>query len=164
MWWSERRVFLGLSLGAALALAGCGFTPAYAPGGRAAALTGSIAVDAPRSDAEFALVRQLEARLGQPAAPRYRLSYDVELTRQGVGINQQRETTRYQLVGRVRFSVRDGAGNVVMSDFVSSLTGYAASGATTATLKATRDATDRLMILLADQIVTRLIASGVGAA
>jgi LPS-assembly lipoprotein len=56
MWLSDRRAFL---LGA-LALAGCGFTPAYAPGGAGAALRGQVRADDPTDSLGFAFVGALE--------------------------------------------------------------------------------------------------------
>jgi LPS-assembly lipoprotein len=45
----------------------------------------------------------------------------------------------------------------VTSGSVDNFTGYSATGTTVATLAAERDAQERLMTILADQIVTRLL-------
>jgi LPS-assembly lipoprotein len=45
---------------------------------------------------------------------------------------------------------------------VSDFTGFSATGSTVATLAAERDATARLMVILADQIVDRLVISASG--
>ena len=156
---SSRRRHLALGLLATAALAACGFTPAYAPSGPAAALTGAIEVAAPISTEDYTLVKQLEKRLGQPQSPRYALSYDLKVTESGVGITPSQETTRYHVSGALNYSVLDlTSGQQVDSGKLQSFTGYAATGSTTATLKATRDARARLSVILADQLVTRLIA------
>ncbi len=163
----ERRLFL---LGLA-ALAGCGFAPAYGPGGTASALHGSIAVEAPDDRQAFNLVKQLELRLGQPVAPRYALDYSVRVTRDGVGLTAQNETTRYNFVGTAGYRLtRIGSDEVLTSGTVRSFTGYSvgtvdtavsppSTSSTISTRAAERDATDRLMVILADQIVTQLIAT-----
>lgn len=151
---SDRRLFLT----ALLALGACGYTPAYGPGGDAQALRGAVSVAAPSDQASYALVRQLERRLGQPQQVAYDLSYRVETRRLAVGITPEQETTRYHLVGEVNYSLSDRTGNVLQDGVVKSFTGYAATGSTVSTLTATRDAEERLMIILADQIVNRLAA------
>ncbi|SIO48221.1 LPS-assembly lipoprotein [Rhodovulum sp. ES.010] len=155
---SDRRTFLfGLS---ALALAGCGFRPAYGPGGAAEGLRDSIAVDPPDTRNGFALVERLEARLGRAEAPRYRLSYRTSIDREGLGVSAVQETTRYNLVGGLDFQLRDlGSGEIVQSGRVAAFTAYSATGSTVATLAAERDAERRLMVMLADRLVTRLIAT-----
>ena len=75
MWSSEtgrRAVLLG-----ALALGGCGFTPAYGPGGDAARLRGRVRVEAPASFAGYLLRARLLDRLGPATEPRYLLSLDI---------------------------------------------------------------------------------------
>ena len=54
MSWFDRRAFLGAPGAAGLALAGCGFTPAYGPGGAAGALTGAVALSEPEDRAAAA--------------------------------------------------------------------------------------------------------------
>jgi LPS-assembly lipoprotein len=70
------------------------------------------------------------------------------------------ETTRYSLVGQVDYTLtaRDG-GTVVASGQVGNFTGYSATGSTVETLAGERDARERLMTILADQLVTRLYAT-----
>ena len=155
---SDRRLFL-LGL-AALPLAGCGFEPAYGTGGVAEKLRGRVLVDAPDDRDGFTLVSRLEERLGRAQAPAYRLSYAIETEKDDLAITTAQEITRYHVVGRVSYSLTEaGSGTVLAQGRVDSFTGYSATGTTVSTLAAERDAYERLMIILADQIVTRLIAA-----
>lgn len=155
---SDRRtLILGLL---ALPLAGCGFTPAYAPGGPAAALQGAIRVDDPVDKAGFDLVERLEERLGRPQAPRYALAYRIETKPIGIAITPENAIRRYNLTGNVAFTLTDIAtGAVVTQGRVGNFTSYSATGTTVSTLAAEEDAAYRLMRILADQMVTRLLAT-----
>lgn len=155
---SDRRRLV-LALAAAGLVAGCGFAPAYGPGGVAEGLQGQIAVDAPDTRNAFALVERLEARLGRAGAAPYRLSYRIETESDALGITTEQETTRYNLTGKLRYQLRDLDGGVLNSGDISAFSAYSATGSTLATLTAQRDAEGRLMVMLADQLVTRLIAT-----
>ena len=61
-------------------------------------------------------------------------------------------------MGKV-FAATGPDGAVVTQGNVGGFTGYSATGSTVATTAARTDAQDRLMVILADQIVTRLIAA-----
>ena len=64
------------------------------------------------------------------------------------------------LVGKVDFALRNlSSGQIEVSGNVENFTGYSATGSTVATLAAERDAQKRLMVMLADQLVTRLYAA-----
>lgn len=153
----SKRRFLILGL---LALGACGFQPAYGPNGPAANLQGSIEVEAPNTRNGFDFVRRLEERLGQPQAINYTLSYTLKLTEDGLAITPAQATTRYNVLGTADYSVRDlTTGNVVHSGTVNSFTSYSATGTTVSTSTAKRAAYARLMIILADQITTRLVAT-----
>lgn len=153
---SDRRiVLLGLA-----ALAGCGFTPVYGPEGDAKGLAGAIEIDAPRDAAGQALVAQLEDRLGIASAAEYRLAADVFLTENELGITPDQVITRYQLLGQARFVLYDlSTGTPVTSGTVSNFSSYSATGTPFATQTAQNDAQDRLMVILADEIVARLLAT-----
>lgn len=157
MWSSDRRTFLQL---AALAvLAGCGFTPAYAPSGGAAKLLGGVQADEPKTRNDFALVRRLSERLGPVETPRYRLAYTVTTKSLGQAITPDNATTRYSLTGNVDYTLRDvGSDAVLLTGRAASFTSWSASGTVVATDAAEEDAHRRLMVILADQIVTKLTA------
>ncbi|AXQ94461.1 LPS assembly lipoprotein LptE (plasmid) [Cereibacter azotoformans] len=153
---SDRRSFLL----AALALAGCGFRPAYGPGGPAEKLQGSIRVEDPTDKNGFDLVERLEERIGRPEAPRFDLRYRISTSIDSVGITPSDSITRYNLTGRIEFTlVERASGEVVQSGTVSNFTSWSATGSTVAALVAEEDAKYRLMRILADQIVTQLIAT-----
>ncbi len=163
----DRRFFLATLA----ALTGCGYTPAFAPGGAAADLRVSVAIDPPDDRNEFDLVKQLELRLGRPDAPRLRLSYKIETVQDGVGVTPGQEIVRFNIFGKVSFSLTDIAtGEVLTSGSTDTFTSYSvgsvdataippSTNATISTLAAERNANARLIVALADQIVTRLIAT-----
>lgn len=155
---SERRHFLMLL--AALPVAACGFAPAYGPSGAAAGLQGRIRVDDPSDKNGFDLVERLEERLGRPEAAIYALSFSIATKPIGVGITPENAITRYNLTGSIDWGLTDTAtGTRLTGGRVNSFTSYSATGSTVAGLAAEQDAAMRLMRLLADQIVTRLIAT-----
>ena len=146
-----------------MALAGCGFAPVYGPGGAGGRLLGRVVVDEPADDNSYYLVRRLEERLGQGADPLFGLSLALDVKDERVAVTANNTTTRYNVIGKATYALRDlGDGKVLLSGNVDSFTGYSATGTTVATRAAERDAYERLMTILADQIVTRLEA-GAGA-
>jgi LPS-assembly lipoprotein len=155
---SDRRTFLGLI--AALPLAACGFTPAYGPAGGATKLRGRIAVQDPVTRDDFTFVTRLESRLGGPQAAAYDLAYSLSATRESGGITAANETTRYTLKGAATFTLTDRAtGTRVAGGTVRGFTSWSATGTTVAGLAAEDDAARRLSVILADQVITRLIAA-----
>jgi LPS-assembly lipoprotein len=155
----NRRALLFLPL-AFVALTACGFTPVYAPGGTASALRGKIEVAEPDSVDSYLLVQNLEERLGRANVPVYSLSLKLTTIEQGQAVTASNETTRYSLIGKVDYVLRDNASqNIIVSGTVDNFTGYSATGSTVETLASERDAKARLMIILADQITTQLYAT-----
>ena len=150
----NRRLLLLAPLG----LAACGFTPAYAPGGAATALLGTVRVADPTDKNGFDFVERMEERLGRPEAQRYTLAYTIRTETVGVGITTDNVITRYNLKGAIDYTLSDLNGQRVTGGRVQSFTAYAATGSTVAGLAAEEDAATRLMRILADQIVARLIA------
>jgi LPS-assembly lipoprotein len=149
---------------APLALAACGFTPVYGPGGTGAALRGRVRVDEPQDRAGYVLVRELETRLGRAATPDYALGLTITVGEDGLAIDRAGNTARYNLVGAVDYTLTDlAAGRVASSGRVENFTGYSATGTTIATLAAEQAALDRLMVILAEQVVTRLYAADLSA-
>lgn len=153
---SERRAVV-LSL---LALGACGFTPVYGPGGAAEGLWGRIRPDDPRDRRAFLMVRRLEERLGVPSNPDYRLSTSIRTRTERVAITSEGVALRYQVTGSVRYALSSIAtGDVLTSGTVDNFVSYSATRTTVATRAAEADATERLMAVLADQVVARLLAS-----
>lgn len=154
---SDRRLFLiGL---AALPLAACGFTPAYAPGGGATALRGRLEVQTPQSKPEFDFVARIDARMGRATDPAYVLGYSISASRQSGGITANGVTTRYSLHGTTAWTLTEKAdGTRVAGGTVRAFTSWSATGTTVAGLAAEDDAYRRLSIMLADQVILRLVA------
>lgn len=143
-----------------LALSGCGFTPAYGPGGAASGVQGTIRAGDPTDKNAFDLVERLEERLGRPANAAFDLAYTITTTPVGVGITPDNAITRYNLTGSIDWTLTSRATSArVAGGRVENFTSYFATGSTVAGLAAEEDASLRLMRMLADQIVTRLIAT-----
>lgn len=150
----DRRLFC---LGLTVALAGCGFTPVYGPQGSAAALQNAVLVDAPQDRDAYLLTREIEDRLGRTADPRFALSLAVVTRSEAIAISANNVTSRYNLLGEVTFALREVAGGrVLASGRATNFTSYSASGSTVATQAAEADARERLMIVLADEILRRI--------
>jgi LPS-assembly lipoprotein len=158
----NRRRFL-LASSAAAALSACGFTPAYGPSGAATRLQDNILVDAPKSRDAYLLTQNIEERLGRASSPRFGLSYAISTRDNAIAITAANTTNRFNIEGSITYALRDlQTGAVVTTGKVDSFTSYSASGSTVATQAAERDAHIRLMTILSDQIVTRLIAASPG--
>jgi len=153
----NRRSLLALPL----ALAACGFTPVYGPQGAGSKLHSQVLVQEPSTQAGYLLVRHLETQLGRSgASARYALDLGITTKEEGLAINTFGDTRRYNLVGSAAYSLRDtSTGTIVTSGTVNNFTAYSATGSTVATLAAERDALERLMVILGDQITTRLFAA-----
>ena len=139
----------------ALALGACGFEPVHAPG--ADALRGQVGFAVPTDRNSFDFVTQLERRLGRADAPRRMLDYAIKIAPAGGGYTPDGAITRFTLEGTVDFVLTEGAQQVGAGK-VQSFTSYATTGTTVATMTAETDAYKRLMVILADQVVTRLMA------
>lgn len=159
---NRRSLLLALPLVAAA----CGFRPVYAPGGTGAALHGRIEVQSPEnikggnnSNAYF-LVRNLEQRLGRGAAATHKLELTLQTSEEGQAITADNDITRYSVIGTAAFSlVRLSDGVIASSGTVRNFTGYSATGSTVETLAGERDAHERLMVILADQITAQILAT-----
>lgn len=151
---SNRRFFC-LSFAA---LAGCGFTPVYGPGGSAEGLRGRIAVATPGDEEGAALVRRLEDRLGQATAGDLKLTSDIRISETAIGFLPDGELSRFNVDGQVDWEIRDQSGRRIAFGQERSFTSYSATSTTVATTFAQRDARRRLMVILADRIVADLIS------
>lgn len=159
MWLSKRITRRAAMLGAVSATAACGFQPVLAPGGIASQLSGKVVVAAPQTEEGFLLRRDLETRLGRSTTELYRLEVDPRTSAQGQAVTAAGEITRFSLVGEATYKlVRIADGQVVASGKVDNFTGSSATGSTVETLAAENSARERLMTILADQIVARLFS------
>lgn len=157
----KRRSLIALPL----ALAACGFTPVYGTGGTGTQLRNQVLVQEPSSQAGYLLTRHMETRLGRSgSAARYALDLTIDLKEDGLAINTTGDITRFNLIGRVTFALRDtNTGDTVASGNVENFTAYSATGTTVATLAAERDAVERLMVILGDQVTARLYTAALPA-
>lgn len=162
MWSSEpRRLFLARlgGLAALAAVPSCGFQPVYGPGGAGTRLHGRVRIAEPRTRDDYAFLRRLTERLGPDQSPSYDLAYMLRIASVGQGITADEVTTRYSLNGTAAFTLTDSAtGAVVAQGEVSNFSSHSAAGSIIATTAAEQDARDRLAVMLADQVVTRLLA------
>lgn len=152
----SRRFLLALPL----ALAACGFTPVYGPGGTGTVLQNNVTIDEPSTQDGYLLTRHLEVRLGRTGAGRFALTTMIATTEEGLAINRAGDTTRFNILGAVEYVLRDTTtGEIVTSGTVDAFTGYSATGTTVSELAAERDARERLMVILGDQIIARLFVA-----
>ncbi|WP_299608739.1 LPS assembly lipoprotein LptE [uncultured Tateyamaria sp.] len=152
------RILAALAL--ILTVAACGFEPVYGPGGAGTQLQNRVLVDKPIDREGFLLVRQLEERLGRTGDPAYALGIQLSVKEEARAIDPDGDIRRFHVIGEATYSLSDtSTGAVVQSNTVDNFVGYSATGTTVATLAAKRDATERLMTMLADEIVLQLQAS-----
>lgn len=151
---TRRAVLLG-----ALALSACGLTPVYGPGGSGGKLFGKVRPRDPKTFQDFAFNERLSERLGPDNASQYDLDYQINVGVVPQAITPDEVTTRYSLNGTADFALKDSAGRVLTRGRVSSFTSYSTTGTTISTLSAEGDARRRLAFMLADQVVTRLLAA-----
>ncbi|MCC5989395.1 MAG: hypothetical protein JJT95_17130 [Pararhodobacter sp.] len=156
MWLSDRRSFL-LAGGAAALVAGCRFTPVHGPQGAGQNLMGTIRADDPVSRSDFQFVAALEERLGRPAAERFTLAYSIALSEIGGGRVRGFGDTRNQLRATLDYVLADPDGTELASGRVSAGTAYSLTSTQLATLTAREDAELRVMRMLADSLVARLM-------
>jgi LPS-assembly lipoprotein len=155
---SDRRTLLGLL--ALASLAACGFTPAYGPGGAAEGLQGRIRFDDPSDRDSFNFVTRLHDRLGRPQAPAFLLSYAITTRQVGLGIEPDNTTSRYDLIGQVTWTISDSAtGAELASGKAESFAGRFDTGSTVTSLAGQEDQALRLMVMLADKVVTQILAT-----
>ncbi len=141
--------------GFVLPLGTCGFEPAFAPGGSLALLRDRVQVGDPDNRTEFVLKGELEKRLGQGSD--FELNYDIITTLSDVGITADQVITRRQIDGAVDIVLTDRAtGAVLLSATLTAFTSYGTTGTTASTAFAQEAAYDRLMVILADRIASRL--------
>lgn len=162
MLWLKHILLLPL----VLLVGACGFTPVHAPGGAGHALYDRVLVAAPEkvksnSDvAAYALVRALEEKLGRGTLQAYQLDLELEQKSEGQAITADNDITRFSVEGTAKYTLTRLSDGVVMaSGTVKNFTGYSATGSTVETLAGERDAEERLMEILANQIVTRLYSN-----
>lgn len=158
----NRRTLLTLPLALPAVLAACGFTPAYGPAGPAQGLQERIRAADPGDKNGFDFVTAIEARFGRSKDPRYGLAYTITTEAVGVGFATDTTITRYNLTGRVDWSLTDTESDTrIAGGTAENFTSWSATSATVAAVAAEQDAAKRLMVILADQIAAEVLAASV---
>ena len=158
----NRRTLLTLPLALPAVLAACGFTPAYGPAGPAQGLQGRIRAADPGDKNGFDFVTAIEARFGRSKDPRYGLAYTITTQSVGVGFATDTTITRYNLKGRVGWSLTHTESLTrIAAGTAENFTSWSATSATVAAVAAEQDAAKRLMVILADQIAAEILAASV---
>jgi LPS-assembly lipoprotein len=84
----------------------------------------------------------------------------IAIATEAIAIDRTNVSSRFNMLGRVHYALLDRqTGASVTTGMVESFTAFSAAGSPVATQAAERDAEQRLMTILADQLVTRLIAT-----
>lgn len=146
----RRTLLMGL-----LALSGCGFAPIYGTGN---GLREQIAFESDDTVAGFRLNERFEERVGFSAAPRYLLRTSIRYNERAAAITAEGDTARLNIIGTADWVLTDlASGAQVETGRVDGFTSYSAIGSTIATQSTRDDALERLAVLLADRIVSRLL-------
>ena len=153
------------------ALSGCGLRPLYSggAGGTVATSLSAVAVQPMPGRNGWLMKNALTDRLGATgASPRYRLEVELNDQIQGFGIRADSAVTRERRTLRARYRLVDSAqGTVLLDATAGSDAGIDVVGSEYATIAAEQTVEERLVMQVADQIVSRLALyisrSGAGA-
>ncbi|MGF1447623.1 MAG: LPS assembly lipoprotein LptE [Pikeienuella sp.] len=157
MSWSRRAV-LGLVPLGTLALSGC-FRPMLAEGTAQSGLRGRIALPPVEGRLGYHLTRRLEARLGSPADPAYRLQVDLTTRQVDLAITQDNTITRRTIIATADWRLlRLGDPGPLISRRQVARSGYNATGSLYATRSAERTVERRLAEELAERIAREIFA------
>ena len=138
-------IFIGLS--------SCGFNPVYGEASSAKEVLENVMLEDPANRLEQVFLTAVEQRLAPPAKPKYQVKYSVILSYQGLDVIG---ASRVQVVGRVVSTLVDLNTSAVKSIFaVDGFTGYSATRNFEEVQR--KDAEERLMQILADKFITRLM-------
>lgn len=166
MSWSRLASRSAIAVALVVALAGCQVRPLYATGpsgsGPQAALP-AISVDEPTTRDEQVFRNSLLFGLrggGDGDSPRYRLTYRLQILEQAIAVERDTGTPNaYQLTGSVSILLKDlGSGASLYGAQVTGADSYTRSSQNFATIRARRDAENRLMNSLAQLTQGRLAA------
>lgn len=147
----RRIVLLGL-----LGLAGCGFAPVY---GTQSGLRDRVSYVSDDSVAGFQMRQELERRLGRSTSPAFVLTTRIRVSQRSAAITPEGDTSRFNLIGMARWTFADAStGETIERGTVEAFTSFSATSSTVATQATEDDALKRLMTILADMIVSRLLA------
>ena len=137
-------------------LTGCGYTPVHGTDSKVKKLYNSVFVQAPKDRVEFELVKNLEKQFGKATSRQYAFNYTLRIKEEKAVVSASQTLERYSLVGSLKYSLIKKDGEVVLTNTAKSFTAYSATGTALATERAKRDAQDRLMVILAEQVLNRI--------
>jgi LPS-assembly lipoprotein len=121
---------------------------------------GAVRATDPTDKNSFDFVQHLEERLGRPTKPAYALAYTITTTAIGAGITPDGAITRYNVKGGLDWTLtRLSDQKRMVGGHIDAFTSYSATGSTVAGQTAQSDAYLRLMRLLGDDLVMRLVAA-----
>lgn len=152
MWLSDRRTFLLGILG----LGACGFTPVYGPDSALRSFQNAVRIQAPTTRQEFELVKALEHRFGPATKPAFTLTYSLGRRSESVVVSTAQELNRFNLIGTLSYKLNALDGGLITESQVQAFTSFSGTGSTLATNRSERDADDRLVVILADKMMTQL--------
>ena len=135
-----------------LYMSACGFSPVYEAGSPLSSKLSDIYIAEPNTHPEYLLVRNLEERLGHNPNANLLLKHDVWVYEEDIAYG----AARVQIVGQVGYHLisRDDE-RVIASGKVVSFAGHMPNNPLYQTSKSA--ATERLMQILADKLITKLI-------
>lgn len=151
---TRRAVLLGL-----VALSGCGFAPAYAPGGIATRWQNTVTLDTPDTVFGFRMRHHLRETFGPVTAPTYTLSIIPQTAPVPATITEDGDITRFNITGNAEWSLTDVTGAEINKGLAQTFTSYSATSTTVATQSAEGAARDRLAVALADLIVQQMLTT-----
>ena len=152
---------LAPTLALLLALSGCGLRPLYGGGASGIVATTLSRVDVAPIEGEngWLVANALRDRLapGTPTTAAYRLEIVLDDQILGLGIRRDDSITRERRTLRARYRLVDLSNGAVLIDATAgSDAGIDVVGSEYATIAGERTALERLSVILADQIVTRV--------
>ena len=142
-----------------LALAGCGFQPAFMADAPAADMVGGFEISVAGGREGFALEELLAERLGHASAEApLQLSVSVEITERDHAVPGAGGIDRKALDGVADYRISAGENLPPVSQgSVKGSTAFSASKESVASMSARRDAETRLLTQIADRIHSRLM-------
>ena len=147
-----------LSIGFFLLLISCGYKPIYGPDGSAATLIGKVSIESPSNRADYLLYHQLNNHLQDSDDGFYRLSINIVEISSRAAIDENGRAHRALLQGSASYDLRRMSDQKsVINGIVQGFTGYSTQAASVASHASSRDATKRLMTMLADKIIYELV-------
>lgn len=140
--------------------AACGFTPAYAPGGPAAALRGRVIPRAPVTPDEFAFAEAIRRRFGPETGAAHTLDYTLSLATVEQATAPDDTAIRTAIAGTVEYRLTEaGSGRVLAQGRTSATTSWDLQGTPVSSLSGEVAARERLGQILANQTGTLLVAA-----